>query len=109
MENMLKNRSGTVLVVVIMLTMMLSIIIIGILSLNVSQVRSSQSVIDELKAEYLAKGFFYQFHQQRAETGAAPLPGASVDLDGKTFLIGSAQNPGAGINNTDQIDLNINF
>ena len=70
-----KNKnSGAVLLTVIVLSMVLSFVVIAIMSSSVSQVKSSQGVIDDTKAEYLSQAFFYQYHQQmmNAENDALP-------------------------------------
>lgn len=98
------------MVLVIVLTM--SVVAIGIMSFNVSQVTSSQSVVDSIKAEQLAIGAFYQYHQQVTETGN-PTPGAPTQeiLDGKAYTI-TVSNLGPSVvtpNSTSQIEVQVNF
>lgn len=109
MNTSFKNTSGMALFTIIILTTILSVIVIGIMSLNVSQVKSSQTVIDELKAEYLAQGYFYRHHQEKITTGQAlPLPTILFySLDGKNFTLSSSN--ATGTYNTEQVDLNVGF
>lgn len=104
------HKSGMILFTVIVMVLILSVVVISIISLNVSQFKSSQSVVDEIKAEYLAKGHFYRYHQQRATTaGTIALPSGTATLDGKTFTLNTVRNAGAGANATDQIVLTVSF
>lgn len=61
------NKAGIVLLIVIFVTITLSIVAAGIISLNVSQVTSSRSVVDTIQAEQLAIGAYYQYHQRQME------------------------------------------
>ena len=50
-----KNNSGVILVTVLIMTLVMSILAIGILSMNVSQVMTSEDVKRSLVAEYFAR------------------------------------------------------
>jgi hypothetical protein len=80
------NESGIILVTVLLVTIILSILAVGILSQNVSQVKTEQSVVDQIKAEYLAKGAFNYDYQKSVTGEVGPSPSPTV-LDGKTFTI----------------------
>jgi hypothetical protein len=83
------NNSGVILVTVLMLTFVLSIVVLGILGLYVSQVKSSQSVVDKIKAEQLAVGTAYRTYQCKewqCPLGENPSYSSQV-LDGKSFSI----------------------
>ena len=85
--NIRDNESGIILVTVLLLTIVLSILAIGILSLNISRVTTSQSVVDSIKADYLARGaFIYEYQQNTLGEFAGAYPSAE-GLDGKTFTI----------------------
>ncbi len=113
------DRSWVILVTVILLTIVLSIVAISIMSLRVSQVTSGQSVVDGIKAEQIAVGAFYKYHQQRANGClSCPTPGdcsscsttSSESLNGKTYTI-TIQNDGAlqQANDAEQIKANIAY
>ena len=63
----LNNNSGVIMVTIILLTIVLSVTALGIMSANISQVKSTQSVIEEIKAEQLASGAFYVYQQHLNE------------------------------------------
>ena len=102
-----QDNSGVIMVTVLVLVLVMTVVAIGILGVNISQVSTSQSVVDSIKAEQMAIGAFYQYHQQQIDgTGTSP---TQEVLDGKTYLI-SVQNKGAiGPNNTNQIEVSINL
>ena len=113
------NRSGVILVTVILLTIVLAIVAISIMSLRVSQVTSGVSVVDSIKAEQVAVGAFYQYHQQKVDgCSLCPTPGncsscpiaPSESLNGKTYTV-TIQNEGAApqANNAEQIKANIEY
>ncbi len=102
-------EDGIILLTVIMMIIVLSLIVIGFMSSSVSQFRTSQSVVDRLKAEELAIGAFYQYHQRQLDGAGAALP-ASEALDGKTFTISAPTlTAGAGPNNTNSVTFTITY
>ncbi len=118
-NKMRNDQSGVILVTVILLTMVLSIVAISIMSLRVSQVSSSASVVDSIKAEQLAIGKFYQYHQQQVDQcSSCPVPGdcsscplqPTETLNSKTYTI-TIQNQGAiaQANNTNKIEADITY
>ena len=103
------NESGIIMVTVLVLVLVMTVIAIGILSVNISQVSTSESVVDNIKAEQLAIGAFYQYHQQQIE-GLNGLSPASETLDGKTFTIGvDNKGPAPGPISANQIEINVDF
>ena len=118
-NKMRHNQSGVILVTVILLTMILSIVAISIMSLRVSQVTSSASVVDSIKAEQLAIGKFYQYHQQQVDQcSSCPTPENCAScpiqptetLNNKTYTI-TIQNQGAiaQANDTSKIKADITY
>ena len=113
------NQSGVILVTVILLTIVLAIVAISIMSLRVSQVSSGMSVVDSIKAEQVAAGAFYQYHQQQVDgCSSCPTPGnctscpltTSESLDGKTYTV-TIQNQGVTplANNAEKIQADIGY
>jgi len=82
-----KNEDGVILLTVIMLTILLSLVILGFMSASVSQVKSSQTVIDQMKAEQLALGSFYRYNQWLIDGNADTPPAYEYQLDGKSFQV----------------------
>ena len=103
-----QDNSGVIMVTVLLLVLVITVVAIGILGINISQVSTSQSVVDNIKAEQLAIGAFYQYHQQQIEglNGLTPSP---ATLDGKIFTI-NLQNMGStGPGNTNEIEITVNY
>ena len=104
-----QDNSGVIMVTVLVLVLVMSVVAIGILGVNISQVSTSQSVVDTIKAEQLAMGAFYQYHQRRIEglvTNSSPIP---ISLDGKTYTVGVENQGNLGPNNANQIEVTVNF
>lgn len=104
----LTKESGVILVTVVVLIIILSIVAIGIMSLNVSQIKTSASVVDSVVAEQLATGVFYQDYQRRIDgTGSTP---TNEVIGNKTFTISrGADVNGTGPNSTNQVQINITY
>ncbi len=106
----LKNESGVILVTVIILVMVLSIVAIGIMSLNVSQIKTSTSVVQTIQAEQLATGLFYQDYQRRAQ-GQGTSPSSPITVGTTVYSITRSTDIVAGNNfyNTNQVQINITY
>lgn len=110
------NDSGMIMVTVLLLTVALSILTISILSINVSQVKSGRGVVDSIRARELALGAFYQYHTARTQglgignSLNATTEVMSDDTGSKTYSI-RLDNLGTGgsPNNTDHIDVTVNY
>lgn len=106
----MKNESGVILVTVIVLTFILAIVAIGIMSLNVSQVKTATSVVDAIKAEQLATGIFYQDYQRRIDGLPAPPSSQQITIGAKTYTVTRTADITVGTpNNTNQIQFNITY
>lgn len=89
------NKSGAILLTVIILSMLLSVVVITIMSTNVGQIKTSQTIIDETKAEYLGQAYFYKYHQDMATGGAASTTNITgIIIDNKPFSADFDENPG---------------
>lgn len=109
LRNNLSKESGIILVTVIILTIILSIVAIGIMSLNVSQIKTSTSVVKAITAEQLATGLFYQDYQRRIDgNGTKP---TSVVVGSTNYAITWAADSAAGAskNDTNQLQFNITY
>jgi Tfp pilus assembly protein PilX len=108
-KNFKDNNQGVILLTVIMLIMVLSIVAVSIMSIHTSQVTTSVKVVDTIKAEELAQGVFYQYHQQKLDgTGSTP---SSETMDGRTFAVTVNAEAGlfTGPNSTGTVSVNINY
>lgn len=102
------DNSGVVMITVLVLVLVMSVVAIGVLGINISQVSTSSSVVDNIKAEQLAIGAFYQYHQRMLDAnGVAPPPEV---IDGKTYTVAIQNQGSAGTpNNVDQIEVTVGF
>ena len=101
MKKCLKNRQGIILLTVLSVTTIMMIFVIGIMSVNVSQVTSGQRQIDRIKNEQLeiARNLYYfDFASRGITLGGSSLP---FQLDGKTYTITAGfGTPGTGLGGT---------
>jgi len=70
-------------------------------------VSTSQSVVDNIKAEQLGIGAFYRYHQRQIEGLPEDLSSKTEELDGKTYTIGIKNNGPVG--NSNAIEVTVNF
>ncbi|MFA5060223.1 MAG: hypothetical protein WC676_06300 [Candidatus Omnitrophota bacterium] len=101
------NKSGIVLITVVIIIFTLMILAVGLLSTNTNQALMSQHQIDRIKAEQLAKGaFWYNYHNLTASAGALPPPPTET-MDGKTYSITQTNSVGTGPNGTDTFSFQV--
>lgn len=108
-NNFFKNDSGIILITVVILVLVLSIVAIGVMGLNVSQIKTSSSVVDTIKAEQLATGLLFQDHQRKIDgTGTTP---TSVTIGSTPYTITRTETAGsvATPNNANQVQFNISY
>jgi hypothetical protein len=106
----LNNKKATVLVTVIMLITAMSALAVGILSAMGSQGVFGQNQVDRIKAEQLAKGYFWKVYYETALNGGSPSTVATpVVLDGKTYTVSIAVGGSAGPNGTTPIATTISY
>ena len=80
-KRFLKNKKGIVLVTVLSVTTVLMILVIGIVSTNVSQITSGQRQIDRIKYEALNNAASLQAFDNVYRTGAAMTVSLNPTLD----------------------------
>ena len=105
------QESGLILVTVLMVTSLMMILIIGIISTNVSGVLTGQKQVDRIKAEQLALAA-YLLTMDRLNQGLAPT-NISKDLDGKYFTAnvaaGTVELPAPYDATTAPYDVTVNY
>jgi hypothetical protein len=107
MENS-RNNSGVALLTVIITIMILSVIAVSVMSINMSQVASIQSMIDTLKAEQLAVGTFFKYHQ--AQLDGVVINSGTETIDGKNFGFSiSTGVSSSGLNETRPVNITISY
>jgi len=107
-----KNRakeSGVILVTVVILTIILSIVAIGVMSLNVSQIKTSGSVVKTIVAEQLATGLFYQDYQRRIDAAGTRPTSVMVGLTNYVVNWSADTAAGAPQNDTNLVRFNITY
>ena len=103
-----RAQKGVILITVIMLIMVLSLVAIGILSLYVSQMKTTQSVVDTIKAEQLAMGEVYQQYQCH-EWGLCTTSPATQNLDGKNYTVSAVAQSTDPNTNIRTYHINVSF
>src|SRR3989338_10389973 len=92
-----KNNSGVILVTVLIMTLVMSILAIGILSMNVSKVMTSEDVKRSLVAEYFARKVLWTI-QANVFNGLLPIASSVNEvIDGVIYsanIIEGIPNPG---------------
>jgi Tfp pilus assembly protein PilV len=102
------DNSGVIMITVLVAVLVMTVVAIGILGVNITQVSTSASVVDNIKAEQLAIGAFYRYHQQKIEGLNGALPTTEV-IDNQTYQIDIVETAGIGPNNVNQIEVTIDF
>ena len=117
-RHVLDNEKGIILATVIIISMVMSIVAIGLISINASQESTGQTVIDTIKAEQLSVGAFFYYHQLQMEgcpnppCGTAgdcttcPLPDEPLD---KTFSVTTVEPGTTGPNDVDTVQITIDY
>jgi len=105
----LNNKKATVLVTVIMLITAMSALAVGILSAMGSQGVFGQNQVDRIKAEQLAKGYFWKLYHEQAISGANATQVGTVTLDGKTYTIGVTSAGTAGPGGTSTVTTTVTY
>jgi len=101
------NESGVILLTVVMVSLVLTVIAVGVMSTSVSQVKTSETVVDTIRVEELAKGIFYQY-QQGEISGQHNIP-STIEIDGKDYSVVVQNRGNIGTpNDTDEIRIYIN-
>ncbi len=88
----LKRREGMILVLVIFAVIIIMIYSATIISQSMTEAKLSQDAIDEIKAEQIAKGVFWQNH---SNNNFGPAPTVVNDPGGKTYTA-TTRNTGNG-------------
>jgi uncharacterized membrane protein len=96
-----------VMLTVIMVVMVMMIMAVGIVSRNTSQAVQSQNIVEQIKAEQLAKGAYWLWYTEK--NGGAELPNFTEDIDGKTYTVTFADPGGAGPNDTDARSVQVSY
>jgi hypothetical protein len=105
-----QNEKGVILLTVIMMAILLSMVIIGVMSASVTQVKSSQTIIDHMKAENLAMGEFYRYTQQINDGNFTVPPSTIKTIGDKSYTITYANvTGGTNPNSTDRLRIQITY
>ena len=81
---LLRGKKGMVLVIVIVAIMLMSTVVVGILSRNISSAYVDEKGRQRLQAELLAKGCFWRSYQSG---GVLPAPCVIPMMDGTTYTV----------------------
>ena len=103
----LQNKSGIVLVAIIVVTLVMSILAIGIMSTNLNQAFSSKTQVDRIRAEELAKGAFWFNFTSLRDLGTSAVPPTET-IDGITYTF-NRTSTGVGPNGTTPQDIQVDW
>lgn len=79
-----KNRSGIILVSVLVISLVMAIIAVGILSLNVSQVMTGEEVTRSIVAEYFGRMLLWMIYYNNLS--GRPISGSATQtVDGTVY------------------------
>jgi len=87
LKSLRKNNQGVVFVTVLMIIIVMMVLTISILSINVSQVVSTEEEVRRVKAEVLAKGFLWLMSANQMSQTPGTFIDETFDLDGTTFYV----------------------
>ena len=80
------NKEGMILLTILIISIVLSILALGIISMNVNAVSTSQGEVDRIKAEQLAKGVSWVAYSSLASYGSInSMNVINATLDNKTY------------------------
>lgn len=79
-----KNKSGIILITVLIISMVMAIIAVGILSLNVSQVMTGEDVTRSIVAEYFGRMILWMIYYN-SMSGQPISSSAQQTIDGTTY------------------------
>ena len=82
LNNCVEPESGMVLVTVLMIVAVMMILSVSILSQNITQSTSSQAQVEQIRADELAKGIFWNTYSSGAFTKGSTSLGV---YNGKTY------------------------
>ncbi len=101
----LNDQKGMILIIVIVAIMLMSIVVMGVLSRNVSKSLSDEKSIQNLQAELLAKGGFWRAYQN----GGVPPADFSETIAGKTYNVTYSTVNNAGPLGTSEVVTRVDF
>ena len=77
-----KNRSGIILITVLIISLVMAILAIGILSLNVTQVMTGEDVTRSMTAEYFGRMLLWMIYSNNLS--GRPISDSAVETIGGT-------------------------
>ena len=105
------NERGVVFVTVIMIVMVLMVLTISVLSLNMSQVTSTEQEVKRIQAELIAMGglrYMFALQQNATALNDVHIPIQLGDFDFDVYInLDAGLN--AGIFNTDQLNVTVTY
>ena len=87
-----KNRSGVILVTVLVISLVMAILAIGILSLNVTQVMTGEDVSRSMVAEYFGRMLLWMVYSNNI-SGQPISTSASETIDGTVYTAQIIETP----------------
>ena len=86
------NESGIVLFIVLMIAIVIMIFSVGILTQSSNEINYAQQQIDQIAADQLAKGVWWNAYASASATGAPVMPGGAIPANGRAYTMGMTSN-----------------
>ncbi len=105
-----QRESGVILIMVLMISLLMSIFVIGIISTSVSGVISAEHQVDRMKAEATARATDALAYYRHFNNDFTTVNTLSLPMDSKTFsATASAGSSGTGPNGTTPYSSTVNY
>jgi len=82
------NESGIVLFIVLMIAIVIMIFSVGILTQSSNEINYAQQQIDQIAADQLSKGVWWNAYASASATGAPVMPGGAIPANGRAYTMG---------------------
>ena len=108
-DSIRRNESGVVLITVIAISFVMMVLTLSLVSINRNQITSGQRQIERLKAEQLAKGYWWRYYLATMNGTPFVIPPAQP-LNGKNYTISVVTGPiGLGPNGTTPVTAQVTY
>ena len=100
----LNNESGIVLFIVLMTAIVIMIFSVGILTQSSNEINYAQQQIDQIAADQLAKGVWWNAYA----SGMTNIPSGSIPANGRAYTMGMATS-GVAVNAITSYNVTANY
>lgn len=110
LKNLKSNKNGVIFITILMIIIVLMVLAVSIISLNVSQVISTEAEVKRIQAEAVAVGAVASSFAARMTNSQGGNLAYSQTFDNTTFTVNSViDNIGGGVLNTDDLTITVTY